>query len=221
MEGANMGTLIGKVTVEPVKPVAGQSVLVQGRNPSGQPLSDPTIAPTIMDVPASGRYPQFATPGTRKLIIRAVRGAVSENTDVIIEVGASTAASATQILQVKQVASNPYSATFTLGTPPRLRPVIARQVAQASATKTAAQHPAPPTPVGKGMTPTYKWDFWGGQAATTPVTDRYSRLLQCERGGTGSAQLPCHLHSPATVRLVLDAVNNRGISAEGRIACHR
>jgi hypothetical protein len=168
-----MGALIGKVTVDPANPTAGQSVFVQVCNPSGQPLTDPSVAVNIMGVPASARYLQFATPGTRKLIVHAVQGAVTDSQEVSINVAASTNGAANQILQVKQVAGQPYAATFTVGTPPRLRPALARAVTKSAAAKAATAHAAtaapaaPKTATAKPAPASYKWDFGDGQTATT------------------------------------------------------
>jgi hypothetical protein len=167
-----MGTLIGKIVVEPEKVAAGQPVFVQVCGPNGQPLTDPEVTVSMMGVPATERYMQFATPGTRKLIIRAVRGKESETAEATIEVEASTAPSATQILRVKPVAGQPYAANFRVGVPPRLRPALARATALASeaASTVEAARPAPPPPVaatGKPVAPSYKWDFGDGQTLTT------------------------------------------------------
>jgi hypothetical protein len=122
-----VGKLIGKVIVEPAKAIPGKTVFVQVCDANGKPISDLATRVTIMGTQGSERYLQFATSGTRKVLICAVRGVESESVEVAIEVEGATAASASQMLLVKRVAGRPYAMTFTLGTPPRLRPALVRK----------------------------------------------------------------------------------------------
>jgi hypothetical protein len=152
------GQLIGKVLIQPETVAPGESVLVQVCDASGKPLDDPSIAVTIQGVPAISRYYQFATVGTRTLVIHAARAGVQETTTVKINVAGPAKAFRTTLnapaptalpyLMVKHVLGQPYTVTFSLGNPPSVRRVLAKTIATAGAPKDAppAETPARPPP---------------------------------------------------------------------------
>jgi hypothetical protein len=74
LEGTYLGTLIGKVTVQPEAVVPGQPVLVQVCDSSGAPVSDPSVTVLMQGVPASARYYQFPTPATAPSSLRRLEG---------------------------------------------------------------------------------------------------------------------------------------------------
>jgi hypothetical protein len=141
---------------------------------------------------------QFATPGTRKLIVRAANGSESETAQATIEVEASTTDAPVRILMARRVAEDPYLVAFTLGTPPRLEAAIARENARAGAAQAAGQRPAPPKFNGLRIRPgatTYKWDLGDGHAATTEsptVTHDYFPAIQAD-------QIPHSFHVTCSV----------------------
>ena len=135
LKGTYLGTVMGKVTVQPATVVPGQPVLVQVCDASGKPLSDPAVKVTIQGVPASALYYQFPTVGNRNLVVRAVRGALSETTQATVVVAGAPLAfrqsltlptvTTIPMLQVAAVAGQPYAATFTLGPTGGFRRVLA------------------------------------------------------------------------------------------------
>lgn len=149
-----LGTLIGKVSVQPATVVPSQPVLVQVLNASGNPLSDPSVTVTIQGVPASARWYQFPEVGDYNLVVRAVRGSLSETAQVTVPVAGTpwqfrtslTAPVVTEmpVLQAASVLGQPYTATFTLGNTASIRRVLAGKV---SMTAPAGQAPAPAAPV--------------------------------------------------------------------------
>jgi hypothetical protein len=86
LEGTYLGTLMGKVVVQPETVVPGQHVLVQVWDASGKPLSDPTVTVTMQGISGTTRYYQFPTVGSRNLVVRAVRGSLSETTQTTVAV---------------------------------------------------------------------------------------------------------------------------------------
>ncbi len=138
LHGTYLGTLMGKVIVQPETVVPGQPVLVQVCDALGKPLSDPTVTVTIQGVQASARYYQFSTVGSRNFIVRAVRGELSETTQITINIAGNplkfrsslTLPTVTEMpmLQVASVSGQPYAATFTLGNTSSVRRVLADAV---------------------------------------------------------------------------------------------
>ena len=158
LDGTYLGTLMGKVIVQPETVAPAQPVLVQVCDASGNPLSDPTVTVTIQGVPASARYHQFPAAGSYNLIVRAVRGPLSETTQVTVVVAGTalkfrsslTLPPVTEIpmLQVASVLGQPYAATFSLGNTASVRRVLAQAVTHDPApTMPAVQAGAPATPV--------------------------------------------------------------------------
>jgi hypothetical protein len=157
LEGTYLGTLMGKVTVQPGTVVPGEPVLVQVCDALGKPLSDPSVTVTIQGVPVRGRYHQFPTVGSRNLVIRAVRGKLSETSQITIPVAGKALAfrpsltppTVTEVpmLQVSHFPGHPYSATFTLG--PRAGSLFRAEVIAKTSTALAmptGQAVAAPTP---------------------------------------------------------------------------
>ncbi|WP_406694602.1 hypothetical protein V5E97_26390 [Singulisphaera sp. Ch08] len=68
-----MANLIGRVVFEPVAVRPGESVRVEVFGPDDTAI-DPAAAVTIDGVPGAVRHLQYATPGARRLFVRA-RGA--------------------------------------------------------------------------------------------------------------------------------------------------
>jgi hypothetical protein len=145
LQGTYLGTLMGKVLVQPQTVVPGQPVLVQVCDASGKPLSDPAVTVTIQGVPASARYYQFPTVGSRNLVVVAAREALHETTQVTVVVAGTamtfrsslTAPTVKEVpmLQVAWVPGQPYAATFTLGTTASVRRVLAEAITRASAAR--------------------------------------------------------------------------------------
>ncbi len=173
-EGTYLGTLMGKVTVDPAVVTPGQHVRVQVLNASGEPMSDPAVTVTMQGVPASARYYQFGTVGDRTLIINASRGALKETTQATVKVQgepmafrpSAPASPVTEmpILQVAWVPGSPYAATFTLGTTLGVRRVLA------SGIKMTAPAPAPAP--AHGTAPAVV-----GVPAADALGDEFTKLL--------------------------------------------
>lgn len=143
LQGTYLGTLMGKVTVQPATVVPGQSVLIQVNNASGNPISDPTVSVTIQGVPITARYYQFPTIGNRNFVVQAKRGSLSETTLVTVPVAGTPLAfrptltsptvTAMPMLQASWVPGMPYAATFTLGTTPGGQKALAAPIAKSNA----------------------------------------------------------------------------------------
>jgi hypothetical protein len=148
LNGTYLGSLIGKVTVQPATVSPGQSVLIQVNDAAGNILSDESISVAIQGVPCKSRYYQFPTIGSRNLIITAVRGALSESALATINVAGPALEFRTSItlpnvfqmplLQVSSVPGNPYAASISLGNTNAVRRVLANEVAQEAVAHGAA-----------------------------------------------------------------------------------
>jgi hypothetical protein len=164
LEGSYLGTLIGQVIVQPETAVPGQPVLVQVCDATGKQVSDPTVTVIIHGVPATARYYQFPTVGSYKLVVRAVRGTLSETTLTTVSIAGKALAfrkslalpAVTEIpmLQVGAVPGQPYAATFTLGNTASTRRLLAEAVAKAATTHPAPKVIAAVTPVAASLSPT-------------------------------------------------------------------
>jgi hypothetical protein len=152
LNGTYLGALIGQVIVQPATVAPGQSVLVQVCDASGKPVADPTVTVTIQGVEATARYYQFPTAGNRNLVVRAVRGALSETTLAAIVVAgtpmsfrsslAPPVVTELPMLQASRVAGKPYGATFRLGNTGGVRRALASKLAKA-ADPVQPDHPTP------------------------------------------------------------------------------
>ncbi|MEO7142448.1 MAG: PKD domain-containing protein, partial [Bryobacteraceae bacterium] len=147
-------TLIGSVKVQPGTVRPGESVFVQVCDLNGRPYADNSgVAITIQGIEATARYYQFSTPGTRQLVVRAVKGSIDETSTVTVQVSGAPleytrslgapVQSAMPIIQATLKLGDPYTATFALNTPNSLQPVLAQQNAQAPAGAAAVKPPAP------------------------------------------------------------------------------
>src|SRR5262249_11781537 len=140
LAGSYLGPLIGKVTVTPSTAAPGQPVLVQVCDTQGKPVTNPDVTVTIQGVPAASRYLQYAAPGTRKLVVRASRGASSETAEAIVTIqgapvmfrealGAPPLMSLPMI-NAAPVRGQPYAATLRLGNTRGVRRIRAAEVAK-------------------------------------------------------------------------------------------
>jgi hypothetical protein len=155
-----LGKLIEKVVVQPQTVAPAQPILVQVCDATGKSVSDPSVTVTIQGVPASARYIQYPTVGTRTLIIRASRGTPSESTQATVAVNEPALAfreslavprvTSLPMLQTAGVSGQPYAATFRLGTPGPLRRSLALALAKADAAPDAREQHSGDRRAGSG-----------------------------------------------------------------------
>lgn len=146
-------SLLGEITVTPASVRPGQPLTVQVNDPSGHQYKDNSdVRISIQGIGATSRVYQFATTGTRKLKVQAEKGDVREIKEITVKVEGEplkyrlgldpSAPTAMPILQATLKLGNPYVATFSLGTPASILPLIAKQLADSSHDAPRNQAPA-------------------------------------------------------------------------------
>jgi hypothetical protein len=137
-------TLIGSVNVSPQIVQPGQSVYVDVRDVNGKTYTENDgVLISNQGVAGAACYYQFAAPGTKQLTVRAIKGTIDETSVATVQVAGQSMAfrrtlgtpaqTAMPIIQATLKLGNPYVATFTLGTPTSVMPLIAKQHSQPSA----------------------------------------------------------------------------------------
>jgi hypothetical protein len=120
-----LGTIIGKVNVQPETVVPGQPVQIEVLNTLGEPVSDPAVTVTVQGVPGASRWEQYATAGTRTLSVVASNGARTDTGQGSVVVSGSPleftldppSIRQLPIIEARTVPGQPYAGSFTLGTP--------------------------------------------------------------------------------------------------------
>jgi len=120
-----LGTIIGKLSVQPTTVVPGQPVQIEVLNALGEPLSDPAVSVTIQGIPGASRWEQYAAAGTYSLHAIASNGTLRATAQASVVVSGTPMAftldppSVTQlpIIEAAIVPGLPYAGSFTLGTP--------------------------------------------------------------------------------------------------------
>lgn len=118
-----MANLIGRITMQPALPRPGETVRVEVFAPDDQPLQNSGTALTINGIPGAVQYLQFATPGQRRLNIRAVAASgESERHTALLDVKGAPAQfllakkkNDIAMLGVSQTTTHPYQAILSLG----------------------------------------------------------------------------------------------------------
>lgn len=150
-----MGTIIGSIIVTPIKPRRGESVRVEVLDPQGQSLEGGAdVRVTLNGVPGALQWLQFAKAGDHTVVAQAQSGDACERetTKLTVEANALmfrstgnvTEAAQIPIMRLTQSQTNPYVATFALGTgyklgalhPTRVRRVREHKLTDIARTRT-------------------------------------------------------------------------------------
>jgi hypothetical protein len=227
LTGTYLGTLMGKVLVQPSTVVPGQPVLVQVEDAFGKPLSDPSVTVTIQGVMATARYHQFPTVGNRNLVVRAVRGALSETTQATVAVAGKALAfrasltppTVTEIpmLQVARVPGKPYSADFRLGTTAGVRRVLATAISKGSAAHATTTGQAAAAPAAGSQTPADALGVELAKVLKTLPAEKVIRIApQSRKTPTGTATTSAVLAAIGGLKTKPDATSYRWDFGDGQ-----
>lgn len=138
------GPLIGSVTVQPATVQPGEPVLVQVCDPSGKPISDPTVNVILQGVPGSSRYFQFPVAGTVTLLASATKGQTTQTAQATVTIAgapmafrkslAAPVVTEMPIIQISSVPGQPYAAAFEVGNPLSVTNTLASAVNKSNLT---------------------------------------------------------------------------------------
>lgn len=152
-----MPKLIGSVKVMPPQVAPGESVQVQVLDPTGTPYTTNSNVIIALDgVPVPSRYYQFPTTGTRTIAVYATGNNMTETATATVNVAGESMAYHRTLLPdgqpsgpgqipfilLGQDLTQPYLATFSLGTPPPAAAAAARARTTGSTANAGLPSPA-------------------------------------------------------------------------------
>jgi hypothetical protein len=125
LDATLLGTIIGKLSVQPATVAPGQPVQIEVLNALGQPLSDPAVSVAIQGIPGASRWEQYANPGTYSIYAIASDGPLRATAQASLVVSGSPlvftldppSTKELPIIEAATVPGLPYAGSFTLGTP--------------------------------------------------------------------------------------------------------
>lgn len=179
---AAAGQLIGSVTVQPTTVQPGEPVLVQVCDPTGKPISDPTVNVILQGVPGVSRYFQFPAIGTVTLLASATKGQTTETAQATVTIAGTPlafrkslsvpAVTEMPIIQISSVTGQPYVAAFSVGNPASVTHSLATAVNKSNATNipVVAKPLTPVTPIQLARVTVSAADLVAAKAATPAVT---------------------------------------------------
>jgi len=195
LDATLLGTVIGKLSVQPATVLPGQPVQLEVLNALGGPLSDAAVSVTIQGIPGASRWEQYAAAGTYSIVAIASNGTLRATAQASVVVSGTPMTFTLDPPSVKQlpiieaatVPGLPYAGNFTLGTPRSAFgvPVTATPVKMTAPAAAPAPVAAPP---GTGHV--------AAAAAELPVSEPVTPIVPIAGGNAagvlaaGSPEIP-------------------------------